>query len=80
MRSTAFRSDCNKRRAMLVFVVTKNTLVLLRIAIGEAFRAGCAIGVRGGGTSSLPFWIAAILRKMAAGAKAQFSFRLLRPD
>ena len=63
MRSMAFRSDCNKRRAMLVFVVTKNTLVLLRIAIGEAFRAGCAIGVRGGGTFSLPIWIAAILQE-----------------
>jgi hypothetical protein len=65
---------------MLVFVVTKNTLVLLRIAIGEAFRAGCAIGVRGAvhlpyRSGSRPFY-----RKMAAGAKAQFSFRLLRPD
>jgi hypothetical protein len=28
---------------MLVFVVTKNTLVLLRIAFGLAFRAGCAM-------------------------------------
>jgi hypothetical protein len=28
---------------MLVFVVAKNTLVLLRIAFGQAFRAGCAM-------------------------------------
>jgi hypothetical protein len=43
MRSIAFRSDCNKRRAMLVFVVTKKARALLRIAFGQAFRAGCAI-------------------------------------
>jgi hypothetical protein len=33
----------DKRRAILVFVVTKNTLVLLRIAFGQAFLEGCAI-------------------------------------
>ena len=43
IRSTAFLSDCNKRRAMLVFVVTKNTLAPLRMAFGQAFRAGCAM-------------------------------------
>ena len=37
------RSDCNKRRAMLVFVVTKKPRALLRIVFGQAFRAGCAI-------------------------------------
>ena len=43
MRSIAFRSDCNKRRAMLVFVVAKKTRALLRIAFRQAFGAGCAI-------------------------------------
>jgi hypothetical protein len=43
MRSIAFRSDCNNRRAKLVFVVTKNTRELLITFSGRAFRAGCAI-------------------------------------
>jgi hypothetical protein len=51
---------------MLLFVVTKNTLVLLRIAIGVP--GAVHLPYRSG---SRPFY-----RKMAAGAKAQFSFRL----
>jgi len=43
MRSIAFRSDCNRRRPMLVFVVAKNTRELPGIASGRAFRAGCAM-------------------------------------
>jgi hypothetical protein len=43
MRSIAFRSDWNNRRAMLVFVVAKKIRELLRIVFGHAFRAGCAI-------------------------------------
>jgi hypothetical protein len=35
MRSIAFCSDCNKRRARLVFVVAKNTRALLRIVYTE---------------------------------------------
>ena len=38
----AFRSDGNRRRPMLVFVVAKNTRELPRIASGRAFRAAGA--------------------------------------
>jgi hypothetical protein len=43
MRSIALHPDCNKRRDMLVFVVTKKTRALLSIVAGQAFRGGCAI-------------------------------------
>jgi len=40
MRSFAFRSDCNKRRPMLVFVVAENTLNYLRTGISCGMRHG----------------------------------------
>src|SRR5271165_4583631 len=43
MNSIALRSDCNKGRPILVFVVAKNVRVELRIASNSACRAGLAI-------------------------------------
>jgi len=37
MRSIAFRSDCNKRRAMLVFVVPKKTVRCLELSSDKHF-------------------------------------------
>jgi hypothetical protein len=76
----AFRSDCNKRRAMLVFVVTKSTSYCSELPSDRHFVQGTP-WLRAGAvhlpyhSESRPFYM-----KVAAGAKAQFSFRLLRPD